>query len=50
MAIVVVFILGCIVGAVLLACYSMIVISGDDRLLEDEEQEEQIKGSNKTEY
>lgn len=50
MVVVVAFILGCIVGAGLLACYSIIVISDDDKFLEDEEQEEQIKGNNKTEY
>ena len=43
MEIVIAFVLGCIVGAGALSCYSIVAIGDMERMEEDEEQEEYLK-------
>lgn len=47
MEIVIAFVLGCVVGAGALSCYSIVAIEGMDKLEEDEEQEEYLRNKEK---
>lgn len=47
MEIVIAFVLGCIVGAGALSCYSIVAIEGLERMEEDEDQEEYLRNKGK---